>query len=74
MRDLSTLIDSVRTDLDEHDHLTRMYSVEPSDRVDVRRADVEALLLVAEAHASCLAGWMPVGPDVTGRAHAGSPS
>lgn len=68
MRDLSTLIADIRTDLDEHDHLTRVYGVEPSDRVDVRREDVEALLAIAEAHAECHTGFMPVGPDVMARA------
>ena len=44
MRDVAALVDSVRTDLDEHDHLTKHYGVEPSERVDVLRSDVESLL------------------------------
>ena len=71
MRDIAALVDSVRTDLDEHDHLTRHYDVEPSDRVDVLRSDVEALLAIAQAHADCHNGWISVPSAVLDRARDG---
>jgi Holliday junction resolvase len=53
MRDISSVIASIREDLDEHDRLTAELGVNCGERVDVIRSDVETLVAFAERHLDC---------------------
>lgn len=59
MRDVSSLIAGVRADLASADEQNRECGIDSSEWVEVRRADVEALLGVAEMRAPAIlaAGW-----------------
>jgi hypothetical protein len=61
MRSIRDLVTSVRADIDEHDQAAAELRTEPSEYVDIRRDDVEALLEIAARHDEC-ASWIRVDP------------
>lgn len=63
MTDLSTVLASVAADLEDHDQAAAEHDTEPSDYVEVRRADLEALITAAAHHQHCHTGWLNLGPD-----------
>lgn len=63
MTDLSAVLASVHADIEEHDQAAADLDTEPSDYVEVRRSDLEALVTAAEHHQHCHSGWLNLGPD-----------
>lgn len=63
MTGLSRALASIASDLAEHDELTIELGEEASDYVEVKRADLEALVAAADRHQSCRNGWINLGPN-----------
>ena len=61
MTDLSAVLASVAVDLEEHDQTAADLDTEPSEYVEVRRADLEALMTAAAHHQHCHS-WLNLGP------------